>query len=98
MHEHGLAKELWPQMQRLASERGFRKVSRVGMVVGMLHGVSADFLAHSFEHAFEGSGFAGAAVEITIVEPGESFAPPGREEPLTAGGWELVITYIEGEK
>ena len=98
MHEHGLAKELWPQMKALAEERGFKTVSRVEMVVGSLHGVTSDFLAHSFEHAFEGTNFEGAPVEITLVDPAESFTPAGAEKPMVANGWELMITAIEGEK
>ncbi len=100
MHEHGLAKELWPQLRKLADEGGFKAVQRVAMVVGMLHGVSADFLAHSFEHAFEqdDSGrFDDARVDITIVDPGEQFQPPGAERPMTATGWEMIVTTIEGD-
>ncbi|MGC9454700.1 MAG: hydrogenase/urease maturation nickel metallochaperone HypA [Phycisphaerae bacterium] len=98
MHEHGLAKELWPQLKQLAETHGYQRVRRIEMVVGMLHGVSADFLAHSFEHAFEGTNFQGATVEITIVDPGEEYTPPGADEPLTANGWELLITSFEGDE
>jgi len=98
MHEHGLAKELLPQIERIAASRGFVKVTRVEMIVGSLHGVKADFLAHSFEHAFESGPFEGAEVAIRLVEPGESFTPSGADEPMTANGWELLITGIEGEK
>ena len=98
MHEHGLAKELWPQLRRIADSDGFVKVTRVEMIVGMLHGVSADFLAHSFEHAFESTNFQGARMGITIVDPGQQYTPPGAEKPVTADGWELLITRIEGEK
>ena len=98
MHEHGLAKELWPQLQQLAEAKDFAKVTRIDMVVGMLHGVSADFLAHSFEHAFENTNFEGAQVNITVVDPGEQL--PTRDEddpPSTASGWELMVTRIEGQ-
>lgn len=98
MHEHRLAKELWPQLKQLAEDKGFKKVTRVEMTVGMLHGVAADFLAHSFEHAFEGTGFEGAEMEITIVDPGQQFTLPGDNKQTTATGWELTITSIEGEK
>ena len=96
MHEHGLAKELWPQMKRIAESDGFKKVTRVEMIVGALHGVSSDFLAHSFEHAFQGTGFEGARVEITIVDPLQEHSCAGADSPTTANGWELVITTIEG--
>ena len=51
MHEHGLAKELWPELKQIAERGGFVTVSRVDMTVGSLHGVSGEFLAHSFAHA-----------------------------------------------
>ena len=99
MHEHGLAKELWPQMRRIAEENGFGKVTRVDMTVGSLHGVRADFLAHSLvDHAFAGTIFQGAQLNIAVVDPAESFTPPGRREPVTATGWELMITSMEGER
>jgi len=96
MHEHGLAKEIWPQLEQLAKEKGFKKVTLVEMTVGMLHGVSADFLAHSLEHAYEGTGFEGARTHIQIVEPGDALT--GQEEATVATGWELMITRIEGQK
>jgi len=98
MHEHGLAKELWPQLRELAEREGFKKVTRIEMTVGMLHGVSADFLIHSFEHAFEGTGFEGAAMQVTIVEPGQEIHDPQQGGPVRASGWELMITRIEGER
>jgi len=97
MHEHGLAKELFPQMQKIAEDAGFAKVTRVEMIVGSLHGVTAEFLAHSFEHAFAGSSLQGAEVFVQLVDPGQQFTPPGAEKPATAGGWELLITRIEGD-
>lgn len=97
MHEHGLARELWPQFQRIAADSGFVKVTAVDMTVGMLHGVSADFLAHSFEHAFEGTGFEGAKMQITIIDPDQEYTPPNSDESVTATGWELLITRIEGD-
>ena len=99
MHEHGLAKELWPQMQQAARSSGFAKVTRVDMIVGGLHGVSADFLAHSLrEHAFGGTIFEGAELNIALVDPAEELAVPGQPGRLTASGWELMITRIEGDK
>ncbi|HOD81302.1 MAG: hydrogenase nickel incorporation protein [Planctomycetes bacterium ADurb.Bin126] len=96
MHEHGLAKELWPQLQHIAQQKGMTRVRRLEMTVGLLHGVSADFLAHSFEHAFEGSLFEGAEVKITIVEPGEEFFLRD-DQSTTANGWEILVTAIEGD-
>lgn len=98
MHEHALARELWPQVRSIAASSGFARVTYVEMIVGLLHGVSADFLARSFEHAFQGSSFEGADVEITIVAPGEEFRAPGRSDTQIANGWELLIVRIEGDK
>jgi hypothetical protein len=99
MHEHGLAKELWPQMQQIAADGGFVKVTGVDMVVGSLHMVQGDFLVHSFvDHAFGGTIFEGAEVNVRTVDPGERFTPAGSGEPRTADGWELMITRIEGDK
>ena len=69
------------------------------MIIGMLHGVSADFLAHSFEHVFEDTSFQGATTEIEIVDPGDSL-PTAVAKPGSGGvatGWELLVTNIEGE-
>jgi len=98
MHEHGLAKELWPQLKQIARDLGFATVSEVDLTIGSLHGASAEFLAHSFEHAFEGSSFDGAKVTVLVVEPGDAYAAPNVDEPQTANGWEIFITKIEGEK
>jgi len=98
MHEHGLARDLWPQLQRIAQDNGLVKVRRLEMIVGMLHGVSGDFLAHSFQHAFEGSDFEGAQVQITIVDPGQEFTVANSDRPVVANGWEILITKIEGDE
>ncbi len=98
MHEHGLARELWPQLQQIAETKGLTQVRHLEMIVGLLHGVSAEFLAHSFEHAFEGTCFEGAEVAITIVEPGQEYAPPNSSEPETAHGWELLVVRLDSEE
>lgn len=98
MHEHGLARELWPQLKGIAETKGLRRVDRVEMIVGLLHGVTAELLAHSFEHAFAGSTFQGARVQITVVEPGEEFTPPNSDRPARASGWEILVVRIEGEE
>jgi len=97
MHEHSLAKEIWPQLQQIAASKGLVRVTCVEMTVGMLHGVSADFLEHSLGHAFEGTGFEGAVVNITVVDPGQEYDLPGTDDPQTANGWELLISKMEGE-
>jgi Zn finger protein HypA/HybF involved in hydrogenase expression len=98
MHEHGLAKDLWPQLKQIADDRGLVRVKRLEMIIGLLHGVSAEGLVHSFAHAFEGTNFEGAKVVITIVEPGQEFMSPNASVPTTAHGWELLIVRMdEGE-
>jgi len=83
-------------MQKIASGQGLTKVTGVELVVGMLHGVSADFFAHSLEHAFRGSIFQGSEIVVRVVEPGECFNIYGSSEPQLANGWELMITKIQG--
>jgi Zn finger protein HypA/HybF involved in hydrogenase expression len=95
MHEHTLAKDLWPQLKQIADARGMVRVRRLEMIVGMLHGVSSELLVHSFTHAFEGSSFEGAEVFITIVEPGQEYMPPNTSQPAVAHGWELLVVRME---
>ena len=97
MHEHSLAKEIWPQLRQIAVDKGLARVTCVEMTVGLLHGVSADFLAHSLGHAFEGTGFEGAEVNVTVVDPGQVYDLPGADQPQTASGWELLISEMKGE-
>ena len=96
MHEHGLARDLWPQLEQIAKAKGFVRVTRLDMTVGMLHGVTAEFLAGSLKHAFEGTCFQGAETNVYVVDPGLELAAD-RGGPATATGWELLITCIEGE-
>ena len=99
MHESGLAKELWPQLQQIAEHSGFVKVTAIDMVIGSLHGVKAEFLTHSFvDHVFVDTAFAGAELSISIVDPGDTFKAPGQEELITANGFDLMITRIEGDR
>ena len=98
MHEHQLTRELFPQMEQIAETRGFVKVTRMEMTVGSLHGVSGEFLEHSFQHAFEKTSFEGAEMRVTVVDPADKFSAPGQPEELTATGWELLITLIEGDR
>ena len=98
MHEHGLAKEIWPQIQQIADDNGFSKVTRVDLTVGSLHGVAAEMMAHSLEdHAFCGTIFDGAHVNVTTVDPTATLELP-KQEPTVATGWELMITGMEGDR
>ncbi len=96
MHEHKLAKEIMPSLESLAEENGLKKVTKIVLEVGMLHSVEADFLAHSFEHAFEGTVFEGAITDIKIVEPGDKIDDADGNTKL-ATGREFIIRKIEGD-
>jgi len=96
MHEHKLAREILPALEQLARDNGLKKVTKIVLDVGMLHSVEADFLAHSFEHAFEGTIFEGAETDINIVEPGEKLTGPDGNTTI-ANGREIIIKKIEGE-
>lgn len=98
MHEHGLARELWPQLQGIAEMRGLQRVDRVEMIVGLLHGVTADVLVHSLEHTFAGSSFQGAAVVVTVVEAGQEYVPPNSDRRVAASGWEVLVLKMEGRE
>ncbi len=96
MHEHKLAREIMPTLEQLARENGLQKVTKIALDVGMLHSVEADFLAHSFEHAFEGTMFEGAVTEINIIEPGQKITDAEGNETI-ANGREFIIKKLEGE-
>ena len=96
MHEHGLARDIYPELEKLAQENNLSKVTHVILDIGMLHGVEADFLAHSFEHAFEGTIFEGAKVEINIIEPSQEILDENNK-PAIATGREIIIRKIDGE-
>ena len=92
-----LAKNFWPQLKDIASAKGYRRVFRVEMIVGSLYG-SADSLTQQFRGLFPGSAFAGAQMQITIVQPGQTYKQPEHDEELTANGWDILITRLEGEE
>jgi len=87
-----------PALQKAAEQAGLKKVTAVVLDVGMLHNVSEEFLAHSFEHAFEGTVFQGAVVKINIIEPGRQIDPTVDEPAKQATGFELIIRRLEGEE
>lgn len=98
MPERRLANELWPQLKDLAEIHGYLRVTRVDMIVGSLHGSSAETLADDFRKVFRGGAYQDADIRITLVTPGESYSVPNSEEPQQASGWDIQITAIEGER
>lgn len=93
-----LARQLWPELKTLAHNNGFRVVTRLALVVGAMHGVSEARLAADLQKVFEGTGFDGAVVDVTLVKPLEPVKSPLRSDTTPASGWELLVTRIEGEK
>jgi Zn finger protein HypA/HybF involved in hydrogenase expression len=98
MNEEQLAAEMFPQLEAVAVMRDLAWVTRVEIVVGSMHGVSAKELAEEFEHVFADTSFDDAVVEIVIVQPHEEIKAPGRDNMMIANGWELLITKMEGRK
>jgi Zn finger protein HypA/HybF involved in hydrogenase expression len=97
MSDDGLARQLWPQLQGVAEMKGLRRVQRLEMLVGLSHGVSAEMLMQSLEHAFAGSGFQGAKVSVTVIGAGQEYTQPNSGQRLKASGWELLVVRMEGE-
>ena len=98
MNEQRLAAEMFPELEAVAVMRDLTWVTRVTMIVGSMHGVSAKGLAEEFERVFEETNFDDAVVEIVIVQPQEEIKAPGRDDMMTANGWELLIAKMEGKK
>jgi len=97
MHEHGLARELLPQLEDIAKSLGLIRVRRLDMTMGTLHGVTSEVLIHSFEHVFEGTVFEGSEVRVRLVDPGTEFTPPKSSQAATATGWELLVSLTGDE-
>ena len=98
MNEQRLAAEMLPELEVIAGMRGLTWVTRVTLIVGSMHGVSATSLAEEFERVFADTNFDDARVEIVIVQPQEEIKAPGRADTMTTNGWELLISKMEGRK
>lgn len=96
MDRSTLANALMSQLQQTAEIRALSQVTRVQVVVGALYDVSAEMLVESFARAFEGTSLHGANAEVTIVQVGERFTPPGTDEAVTANGFEIFIVDVVG--
>ena len=93
-----LAEELCPQLEQIALAKGLARVNRVEMIIGRLHGHEADALAKKFKGLFRGTRLAGAEVVVKLVETGQTYTPPGTDEPIPATGWEILVKAMEGEE
>lgn len=98
VNEEQLAAEMFPELEAVAVMRDLAWVTRVEIIVGSMHGVSAKELAEEFERVFADTNFDDAVVEIVIVQPQQEIKAPGRDDMMIANGWELLITKMEGRK
>ncbi len=94
----GLAHELLPELKAIANIHEYRKVYFVEMLVGVVHGVSAGDLEESFTQIFAKTIFAGADLEIRVIQAGEEYRPPNSSQDIAANGFELLIMRMTGEK
>jgi hypothetical protein len=92
-----LTSHIWPRLQSIAAAKDLRRVTRVDMIVGSRYG-PADALAAEFLGLFAGSTFAEARIEIVTVRSGQKYRLPGGDEELSASGWEIQITLLEGDE
>lgn len=94
----GLAQELLPELKAIARIHEYREVYFVEMLVGAVHGVAAADLEASFTQLFANTIFAGADIEIRIVQAGEEYRPPNASQDIAANGFELLVLRMTGEE
>ena len=92
-----LAETLLGQLQQTADIRSLSNVTCVRMVVGAGYEVAAAELAECFTRVYAGTGFDGARTDVRIIEAGQTFLPPGSDEPIAANRFEIFILELEGE-
>ena len=96
-----LASQFVEQLRQIVEATPFPHIRRVEMTLGALYGIAAKDLEMCFDDVFDSepadSRLAGAVIEITVVQAGQTFAAPLLDDATqTANGWELLITNIEG--
>ena len=93
---------LLPQLQAVARAGEFTFVSRLRLVVGVHHGLSAAEIAAQLEIAFAagecGDAFDDVALDVVVPHPGDELPAPGRSDTMTASGWEVLVAKIEGRR
>lgn len=71
MHETGLARQLLPQIQKIAAEKGLNRVKKIKLEIGEGLGVEEDLLVHSLkDHLLPGTVAEGAEIEIKWMPVG----------------------------
>ncbi len=98
MPANELANELLPELKAIAKIHNYRKVYYVEMIVGRMHGVTAEALEAGLARAFERTEFKGADLEIRIIGVGEQYRSRNSSEDITANGFELLIVRMTGEE
>jgi Zn finger protein HypA/HybF involved in hydrogenase expression len=93
-----LAEHLWPQISDIARKSGFTIVRRVDVVVGSRLGVDEEALEAAIEPMLYGTDADGATINVRVVQPGQTLKAPGRSDNMTATGFDILITRIEGDR
>ena len=92
-----LARTLWPQIRDIARKSGFVVVRRVDVVIGERLGVDEEDLEDAMEPLMHGTCFDGARINVRVVRTGQRLKAPGRSDEMTATGFDILITRLEGE-
>lgn len=98
MNAHQLARDLLEELLGIASRMGLKWVTRVELIVGARHDVSAAELGRELESIFANTTFEDSVLEITIVREGQEVRAPGRNDTMVASGWEMLVRNIEGRQ
>jgi hypothetical protein len=93
---------LLPQLRAVGQLGEFTFVSRLRLIVGARHGLSAAEIVTQLEAAFAagqcGDAFDDVCLDVVITQPGDELPAPGRSDTMTATGWELLVANIEGRR
>ena len=93
-----LARTLWQQIRDIARKSGFVVVRRVDVVIGNRLEVEEETLEEAMEPLLHGTAFDGARINVRVVQSGQRLKAPGRSDEMTATGFDILITRIEGEQ
>jgi hypothetical protein len=102
MDRTDLANAFCEQLRSIAEWTDFTQISRVVITLGSCYGVSADAMADELDDRldrdFAGTKLDGAVVSVTLVEPGQRYRAPRRDDMHDATGYEMLIADIQGVK